>query len=134
MAGPTRGRMGWALPLFVLCLGFLWRMPVTVDAWSLPLCENDSLFHLHLAERTLETYPLAPSTDSWVHYPSGYRLHWLAPHTFFYASIAAILEIPAGIPALAATLAVIPPLLGIVSIGLTMAVATFLSPFILSPL
>lgn len=57
---------------------------------------GDSLYQLHRIEACLAHFPRVPSVDSFSHFPEGFRVHWPAPHTLFYAVVARLTGVPAG--------------------------------------
>lgn len=125
MAWPRRHLDLAVIPL-ILAGALIWRLPATDSEWRFTLCENDSLYQLHRIQTCLETFPLVPSVDAYSHYPYGNRVHWLALHSVFYASIARA----AGIQAdqrdlLIAWLSWIPPMLGLAAVLLAMAIAGY---------
>ncbi len=121
---------------FVLALAFLWRMPVAPREWRYMLCENDSLYQLYRVQECLADYPRVPSVDPFSHYPAGYRVHWLALHSVFYATLARLAGIGAADrTGLVAFLSWIPPLLGVLAVAAAMAVAACFRrslPFVLA--
>ena len=90
------------------------------------LCENDSLYQLHRVQECLRDYPHVPSIDPYSHYPRGYRVPWLAPHSLLYATIAKLASVaPDDRDGLVALLSWVPPLLGLLSVLLAIAVAGY---------
>ena len=111
------------LALFVLA--WLWRLPTSPEEWRFLWCDNDSLFQLHRIQQSLERYPLVPSVDGYSHYPTGSRIHWLAPHTAFYATISRLAGVEHGdLEALGRFVSWIPPFLGVVAVALTLRIAS----------
>lgn len=108
----------------VVALALLWRLPVTADEWHLLSCDTDSLYHLHRAALAVADYPRVRSVDAYAHFPAGYRVHWLAPLTFGYATVLRAAGIEASdLDGAADVLSWTPPLLGIVAILFAVAIA-----------
>ncbi|MBI1815986.1 MAG: hypothetical protein HYR72_13485 [Deltaproteobacteria bacterium] len=122
---PASHRLVWAVVLTgVLAGALLWRLPVAAPEWRFTLCENDSLYQLHRIQDCLRQYPHVPSIDRFSHYPHGYRVHWLALHSLFYATVAKLAGVGAEQrDALIALLSWIPPLFGLLAVALAVAIA-----------
>ena len=127
-AGPRaapKGGVVWTMVVVgLMASALLWRLPIAAPEWRYTLCENDSLYQLQRVQDCLRQYPQVPSIDRFSHFPTGYRVHWLAPHSFFYATIAKL----AGIDAdqrdrLLSVLSWSPPLFGLLAVALSMAIA-----------
>ncbi len=105
-------------------MALLWRLPSAEFEWRAAQCDPDSLFHLHRVDRCLLHYPKVESIDPYSHYPVGWRIHWMAPLTLTYASIAQLVGIHDGdLDGLTSALSWIPPLLGCLAVLLGAAVA-----------
>lgn len=103
--------------LLTLAVALIWRLPTREPEWEFVFCENDSLFQLHRAQQCLAHYPRVPSVDLYSHHPTGYRVHWLALHSLFYATAARLSGVDAGdLQAMAATVSWIPPLLALLAV------------------
>ena len=108
----------------LVVLALLWRLPSAEFEWRAAQCDPDSLFHLHRVDRCLLHYPKVESIDPYSHYPVGWRIHWMAPLTLTYASIAQLVGIHDGnLDGLTSALSWIPPLLGCLAVLLGAAVA-----------
>ena len=108
----------------MIALGFsvvalFWRLPWHDGDRSRLLVENDNIYQLYLVTACLQDFPTFQSVDPKLHYPDGYRVHWLAPAIFFYASAASVVGLKANNPSLADFLSTIPPYLGVLAIILT---------------
>lgn len=108
----------------VLSLALIWRLPASPVEWSFIRCDSDSLFQLHRVARSLPQYPSVPAFDSFSHYPRGFRVHWLAPHTFFYASLVRLAGLgDAPLAEIGGFVSWVPPLLGTAALVLIALVA-----------
>lgn len=124
-AARRRSVVRLAAVVALLLFAGLWRLPTSPEEWRFLWCDGDSLFQLHRVQQAVAHYPFIPSIDPYSHYPSGSRVHWLAPHTAFYATISRVAGIRADdLDALGEFLSWIPPLLGIVSVAMVLGVAS----------
>lgn len=124
--GPRARTAIVASVLAILALAFYWRLPAAEVEWHFLRCDNDSLLHLHQVERALHTYPKVPSFDAYAHFPRGFRIHWLAPHTFFYATLAGAADLQTN--ELERVLSFVPPILSLLGIALLILLARACSP------
>ena len=109
--------------LLVAAVAVLWRLPHTTSEWRLVFCENDSLYQLYRVQQSLEHYPFVRAFDPYAHFPPGYRVVWLNPHTFFYATVARLAGASAGsLEGLARVVSWIPPAFGVLAIVLALAI------------
>jgi asparagine N-glycosylation enzyme membrane subunit Stt3 len=108
----------------IVASALVWRLPSREVEWRAAQCDPDSLFHLHRVDRCLVHYPKVESIDPYSHYPVGWRIHWMAPLTWVYASVARLTGVRDGdLDGLTTSLSWIPPILGCLSVLLGAAVA-----------
>ena len=89
----------------------LWLQEWPGDAPGPLETDPDSVYHLHRVVQCVEHYPMVTAVDPRSHYPTSFRVHWPAPHTWLIATIVYPFT-DVSLDSVAATVRWIPPILG----------------------
>lgn len=119
-----KNRNKFLLLILLLALAVrLWVVPVVFSNGNITILGADSYYHARRILATVVHFPSVLSFDSYIDFPYGSKITWAPLYDLFIAAVA--LVIGTGSPSahtIEVTMAVIPPLLGILTVWLVFAI------------